>query len=78
MTHSHVCVARGWRAARVSVRVLVDACRGKSVSLEFYLQAFDRKSTGIASGTQDVLDDLTSEPRVHDQLADNRTLTRSG
>ncbi len=42
------------------------------------LQAVGRKITGKASGTQVVTADLTSEPRAHDQLADNRTLTRSG
>ncbi len=56
----------------------VEHCLGKGVSLESYLQAFGRKSTGKASGTQDPPNDLTSEPRAHDQLADNRTLTRSG
>ncbi len=56
----------------------VQRCLGKGVSLESNLQAFGRKSTGKASGTQDLPVDLTSEPRAHDQLADNRTLTRSG
>ncbi len=51
---------------------------GKVVSLKSYLQAFGRKSTSKASGTQDVPDDSISEPRAHDQLVDNRTLTRSG
>ncbi len=56
----------------------VEHCLGKGVSLESYLQALGRKSTGKASGTQDLPNDLTSEPRAHDQLAYNRTLTRSG
>ncbi len=56
----------------------VERCLDRSVSLESYLQAFGKKSTGKASGTQDLPDDSISEPRAHDQLADNRTLTRSG
>ncbi len=36
---------------------------GKVVSFESHLQAFGNKSTGKASGTQDVQDDSISEPR---------------
>ncbi len=53
-----------------------ERCLGKGVSLESYLQAFGKKSTGKASGTQDVLDDSICK-----QLADNRDnrgLTPSG
>ncbi len=36
----------------------VERCLGKVVSPESYLQAFGKKSTGKASGTQDLPDDF--------------------
>ncbi len=35
-------------------------------------------ATGLCNKTERVPDDSIDEPRAHDQLADNRTLTRSG
>ncbi len=39
-------------------------CLGKVVSLGSYLQAFGRKSTGKASGTQDLPDESIGSPTV--------------
>ncbi len=54
----------------------VEHCLGKGVSLESYLQALGKKSTGKASGTQDVPDDSICQRLAASR--DNRTLTRAG